>query len=173
MARFLAEGWAAGDSLLVVAKPTHLILIADYLRIKGCQIEPQGDDERRAFFIDATSVLRRLRRRGVFLPDAATQVITELLDQAARPGRELRVYGEIVELLAEEGNFDAACQLEDAWNDVLSFRPLRLLCGYSAAHFADPRQRQALRDVCRRHTRAETHSADTLGTWLMSANRTR
>ena len=90
-----------------------------------------------------------------------------MVKTAANPGG-LRIYGEIVELFAEEGNFEQACELEDYWNHLQEKHRFTLLCGYSAAHFADPRNRHHLREVCGRHSAVKSHSADSLGTWLTS-----
>jgi hypothetical protein len=164
-AKFLAEGWAAGDDLLVLAKPAHWDLIADYLERHGCPAR-DATSRTRLHFIDAVATLRRMRRRGVFVRDAALEIIGELVEQTTAPGRPLRAYGELVDLLAEEGSFDEACVVEDAWNATLAVRPARLLCGYSAAHFTDPRHATHLRNICGRHATVQTHSADALGSWL-------
>jgi hypothetical protein len=70
-----------------------------------------------------------------------------------------------VELFAEEGAFDQAAALEDYWTQLAAQHHFTLLCGYSAAHFADPGNARYLREICARHTKVRSHSADSLGTW--------
>jgi hypothetical protein len=62
------------------------------------------------------------------------------------------VYGEIVELLAAREDFAGAVALEELWNGLARRYPFTLLCGYSAAHFADPTRAGALEAICATHT---------------------
>jgi hypothetical protein len=166
-ARYVAEGCDAGDHSIVIAKAAHWELIADQLEKRGYPARAAAPAQLR--FIDAHSTLRRMRKRGIFVRTAARDVIQEILDEATAVGRPLRIYGEIVDILAEEGSFNEAVEVEHAWNTVLRGRNARLLCGYTAAHFVDPRQASWLRSICGHHAEVATHPADTLGTWLASS----
>jgi hypothetical protein len=77
------------------------------------------------------------------------------------------VYGEMVELLAEEGDMRGAQRLEQLWNELADRQPFSLLCGYSAAHFADARTATDLRAICCTHTRVQKNTSDMLGNWLV------
>jgi hypothetical protein len=85
--------------------------------------------------------------------------------------RPLAIYGEMVELLAEEGDIASALALEDMWNGLSEKCSFHLLCGYSAAHFAAPGQERALRRVCAAHSRVDATSADPLAAWLIRLTR--
>jgi len=163
VSHYLIEGRAAGQHLLVIARASHWQLIQAYLDRRGLAVD---DSSEYLTVIDARKVRARMMRRGVLDParmeDTLAGILTEL--SAARGG--LRVYGEIVELFAEEGNFEQACALEDYWNHLQTKYGFMLLCGYSAAHFADPRNTHHLREVCGRHTAVKSQPADSLGTWL-------
>jgi hypothetical protein len=167
VSRYLAEGWTRGDQLLVIARPRNWELIAGYLEGRGCPVRDTSAHER-IHVIDAVQLLRRIRRRGAFDRGRAQQLLTSIVADAAAPARPLCVYGELVELLAEEGNFETAGVVEDVWNDLRASFTFRLLCGYLAAHFADPRTATSLRRICDKHTAVQTHSADSLGSWLTS-----
>ena len=88
----------------------------------------------------------------------------------ASAGR-LRIFGAHGEILAEEGNFDGACRLEDLWEEVRRRYAFTALCGYSAAHFADVANAAALRSLCRYHTEVRCQSADILARWLLRHDR--
>ncbi|MDP8931195.1 MAG: MEDS domain-containing protein [Actinomycetota bacterium] len=45
-------------------------------------------------------------------------------------GRDVRIYGEMVALLWEEGNILAAMALEDLWNQFAGSRAFSLMCAY-------------------------------------------
>ena len=163
VSHYLIEGRAAGEHLLVIARASHWQLIRTYLERRGFAVE---DSSAILTVIDARKIRARLMRRGVLdrarMEETLGGIVTEL---SAVPGG-LRAYGEIVELFAEEGNFEQACALEDYWNHLHEKYGFTLLCGYSAAHFADPRNAHHLREVCGRHTAVKSQPADALGTWL-------
>jgi hypothetical protein len=165
VSRYLADGWHRGDDLLIIAKPRHWQLISEYLEQRGCPVR-HGMAGDRVQMIDATDACRRIHRRGLFDHALATTLMTTILRTARRPGRALCMYCEVVELLAEEGAFEAAAAVEDICNDMQATFSFRLLCGYLAAHFADGSTTSALRAICGKHTAVQTHSADALGSWL-------
>ena len=47
----------------------------------------------------------------------------------------IRVYGEMVDVLWQEGNTDGAIRLEILWNQLASAYDFALLCGYAVGHF--------------------------------------
>ena len=168
VSRFLLEGWERGDDLLLIVKPKHWQLIAEYLERRGWPAHTP-EAAARLHMYDAAATLRRTRKRGAFSPDAAREVFAAIAGGLSACAPRVRAYGELVELLAEEGDFEAACAVEDMWNDLLATHEVDMLCGYSAAHFADPRHANALRRICARHTHVQTQSADSLGTWLSNS----
>jgi len=88
--------------------------------------------------------------------------------RSVRDGREVYVYGELVDILAGRGDFDAAVRLEQFWNDALAAIPIRLMCGYTATHFAAERTEGYLRGVCECHSSTRMSAGDTLGRWLLT-----
>ena len=163
VSHFLIDGRAHGDHLLVIARASHWQLIRAYLERRGVNAD---DPSERLTVIDARKIRARLMRRGVLAPARMEETLDGLVAELASGPGGLRAYGEIVELFAEEGNFEQACALEDYWNYLQENYRFTLLCGYSAAHFADPKNSRYLRDVCVRHSMIKTQSADALGTWL-------
>ena len=81
-------------------------------------------------------------------------VVGGLIDQvvAQFPGRRIRAFGEMVDLLAERGNMAAAAALEDLWNRLARRRPFSLLCGYRVDVFDRGAQIAVLPEVCRAHS---------------------
>ena len=163
VSHFLIEGRGRGDRLLVFARASHWQLIRAYLERRGF---PVDDDTDALTVIDARKIRTRMMRRGLLDPGRMEETLGTLMAELASGPRGLRAYGEIVELFAEEGNFEQACALEDYWNHLQEKHRFTLLCGYSAAHFADPCNSQHLRDVVGRHSAIKSHSADSLGNWL-------
>ena len=163
VSHYLIEGRKAGQHLLVIARTSNWQLIRTYLGRRGFAVE---DESNHLTVIDARKIRARLMRRGALDPLRMEETLRGLVTELSASPGGLRVYGEIVELFAEEGNFEQACGLEDYWNHLQEKYGFTLLCGYSAAHFADPRNAQHLREVCGRHTAVKSQPSDALGTWL-------
>jgi hypothetical protein len=84
---------------------------------------------------------------------------------AESPGR-LHIYGEMVDVLAETGNYRGAHRLEELWNGLASRVPFDLFCGYTSGHFGDHRAALALRAICEAHSHVHADPSDELGTFL-------
>jgi hypothetical protein len=169
---FLNEGWDAGEHLLVIAKPRHWTRIADRLARRGCT-EAEALEQGRLTVLDVHAVLPgMLCGRDI---DAAAfratvgALVARLAHRSTRNG--LRIYGELVEVLAEEGNYESARELERLWNGLREQHEFTLLCGYSAAHFTGAAGAPALRAICEHHTRVQRNASDLLGSWLLNDER--
>jgi hypothetical protein len=169
VAAFLAEGVRQAERLLVVAKPRNWLAIADRLRAGG---HPLLDGAGTSLTVlDTDTALSQFMRHG--LPDSVLfhKTVGELVRKLAgdRPVG-LRIYGEMVEVLAEEGNFHAAQRLEELWNELAVRHSFVLLCSYSSAHFASRETREALLGICATHTQIHRTHADPLADWLLDGD---
>ena len=164
---FLNDGWTAGDHLLVVARPAHWTRAADRLERRGCPVA-QAIRDGRLTVLDAATTLARITRNGSVDRQLFVDQIGSLIGRlVAESSASVRIYGEMVELLAEEGDLRGAQQLEELWNDLSERQSFTLLCGYSAAHFTDSRAKPALHAICGAHSRVQTNTSDMLGNWLV------
>jgi hypothetical protein len=163
---FLAAGYAKGDNLLVVAKPRHWAAISARLESRGCSVHT-AIERGKLVVLDAAATLGQIERGG--FPDR--RLFDCVLGAAVRrlaSTASLRIYGEMVEVLAEKGDLGAALFLEELWNELATDHSFNLVCGYSSAHFAAPATEEALRRICRGHTRINKQSDDPLGAWLLA-----
>lgn len=167
---FLNEGWEHGESLLVIAKPQHWKSITKRLGKRGCPVA-DGTAQGRLIVLDARVTLLGFMREGQADPTLFDIAITSVVRRLGSGGGRLRIYGELGEILAEEGNFEGACRLEDLWNAVRQQYTFTLLCGYSAPHFADSHTAASLRAICAAHTRVQRNASDLLGSWLLDDQR--
>jgi hypothetical protein len=84
------------------------------------------------------------------------QVVGGLVDEASAryPGRTIRAFGEMVDILWRRGERRAAVALEALWNRLAERRSFALLCGYHLDIFELGVQREALPEVVAPHSHA-------------------
>jgi len=168
VAHFVREGLAACDTVLLVLAPAHWT--AAKAGLAGVDLDA-AEREGRLTVRDATLLLHGFMHRGVPEYERFDASVGAHVRQLIARGRPLRVYGEMVDVLAIEGDFDAARELETLWNQLAVRHPFTLFCGYSAISFGDPRTAHTLRALCNAHTRVRSEAEDVLGSFLLEAYR--
>lgn len=166
-AAFLLDEARPDTTLLIVAKPVHWRAIADELERRGYALEPRMLDGR-LHVLDSTQTLLRMLTEGA--PDSALfeSVIGTLVSDLAHasPGG-LRIFGDMVDVLADRGNLADACFLETCWNRLAQDVQFALFCGYTSMNLASPRTAHLRRAICHSHTRMASGALDPLGTYLV------
>src|ERR1041385_3053324 len=120
IARFVQEGIDAGEVALVIATEAHVRAIDHRLEGRG-----------RVLYVDADEALGKVMAHG--RPDRLLflDTIRDLVQQAAEHGNgAVRAFGEMVVLLCERGEAEAAVELEALWNEVARRNRVKLLCSY-------------------------------------------
>ena len=167
--RYVADGLAAGDTVVVVAQPQHWKPIAERIAALGHDVN-RAIQEERLTMLNAGAILKQFMVGAS--PDwmLYRQVVGSLMRRLSDKHRPLRIYGEMVDLLAADHNFSGAQRLEEFWNLLGVEIPFTLFCGYASSHFATHQSASALELVCRSHSEVRSDPADALGTWLLSTN---
>jgi signal transduction histidine kinase/ActR/RegA family two-component response regulator len=160
LADFIGTGLDAGDACIVVATKAHREELERQLQARGLDLEAALAS---GLFLslDAAETLSSFMVDGS--PDALrfAEAIGRIISRAAEGGRRVRIFGEMVELLRAEGNFDAAIRLEQLWNEQGKLYPFQLFCAYPLSGFAGESLAEPLGHVCAGHTRvfpAESYS---------------
>jgi hypothetical protein len=150
---FLIRGLKQGDALLVITTPERNAAFSSGLRESG--IDPDvAVLERKLLFADAEQTLRRFMRDGQ--PDwrrferTIEALIGEVRLHAEHGG--LRAYGEMVGLLWQRGEFQAAIRLEQFWNKLMGANALNLFCAYPIDLFGKDFQTETLHALLCEHT---------------------
>jgi len=152
VASHLAEGFAAGEPAIVVASARHRRLFAEELERLGWN--PAALDETGLLTaVDAEGTLAGLLENAGPSRHRFHALIGGLLTRAgtAYPGRTVRVYGEMVDLLARRGRHEAALALEELWDELARRRRFSLLCAYGLDVFDPAAQKGIVAAVCRAH----------------------
>ena len=153
VARFLAEGIQLGEPGVLIATAAHTsVILREMAAIGVNHLELRRTGELRLF--DARKMLSAFMVNG--LPDPLLfrsnvgDVIERLCER--RNPCPIRAYGEMVDLLWQEGNTDGAIRLEILWNQLASTYDFALLCGYAVGHFYKETRNSRMQEVCDQHS---------------------
>jgi PAS domain S-box-containing protein len=152
VASFLADGIAAGDTLVLIATEAHGRAFLQRLESMSFGVE-QLRQSGQLMLLDADERLAAFMRDGE--PDAGlfereVGSLIARLTAALSGSARLRAYGEMVDVLWKAGERKAALRLEELWNDLQSRHSFTLLCAYAMASFY--KEPAALQRVCSSHT---------------------
>jgi hypothetical protein len=167
VAAYLAGGFRVGDPGLLIVTPHRWKVFARELE-RG-EWDPAAV-ERLGLLVRANAEEVLDSFMGDELPSAERfeQVVGGLVDEMSErfPGRTIRAFGEMVDVLWQRGQERAAIVLEELWNDLARTRQFALLCGYQLDIFELDVQREALPEVVRMHSHTHTVGEPS---WLAAA----
>lgn len=153
VAQFLADGLSSGQPGLVIATPSHGDSIVRELTSRGLDVDllrKTGELQ----FLDARKMLGAFMVEG--MPDAMLfrTTVGDMIEKlcAGRTPCPIRAYGEMVDLLWQEGNSEGAIKLEILWNQLAATYDFALLCGYAFGHFYKETRDPRYQDVIAQHT---------------------
>ena len=153
VATFLADGLNSGQPVLVVAGSEHAAGITRALEACGVDVadaKKTGELQ----ILDARKVLGSFmigpRPDPLLFRSNVGDVIERMC--AGRAPCPIRVYGEMVDLLWQDGNPDGAIRLEILWNQLASAYDFELLCGYAMGHFYKETRDARYDAVCEQHS---------------------
>jgi hypothetical protein len=135
---YVTDGWANGQRTILFAK--HERAKALRLRLSTWDLQDQIEIH------DATWALQQFVRDGQPQKDLFVQLVQDTLARH-EPGT-VRLYGEMVAVLWQNGEVTAALELEELWNAFLAENHVPLLCAYPEHDLASPIDHGA---VCRAH----------------------
>lgn len=168
VAAFLRAGLEHGELALLIATPEHSRAVRDALWRCNLDLEALQRSDL-LLCLDAPSVLAALKSSGGLCGSSTNDLLNELISRAARlsPSGRVRVFGELINLLALAGDYEAALQLEAHWNRLLATDPFRLYCACSTAGFLHESSAPAVAALCRLHDRLVPFvSSPATSSWL-------
>jgi DcmR-like sensory protein len=153
MAEYLARGLDRGEPAVVVATHGHWSACAAALARRGWDAARLERSDL-LFLTDARATLAALIVDGAPDRNRFADVVGGLVSAAEErfPGRPIRAFGDMVDVLCARGNRRAAVALEALWNDLLRLHSCSLLCAYGLDVFDRAAQAMVLPDICVAHT---------------------
>jgi hypothetical protein len=153
VAAFLKNGISVGEPGVVIATPRHTTSILRELKAFGLDThELRRTGELQLF--DARKMLSSFMVNGLPDPLMFRSNVGDVIERlcANRLPCPIRAYGEMVDLLWQEGNETGAIRLEILWNQLASTYDFALLCGYAVGNFYKETRDSRLDEVCKQHT---------------------
>jgi excisionase family DNA binding protein len=161
VAAFVGAGLRAGDGSVVVGTPAHREGVDERLHADGLDVAAARASGQYVA-LDAAETLATFMVDGAPDPERFAAVIGGIVTRAAAGGRHVRIFGEMVALLAAEGNHAATVRLEALWNELQATRAFALFCAYPMEHLSGESHADLLGHVCGAHGRvipAESYAA--------------
>lgn len=153
VARFFAEGLTLGQPAMIVAAPRHAETVMREMSNSGLDVAAlRAAGELHVF--DARKTLLSFMIGDVPDPVLFRKNLGELIEQvcAGRKPCPIRVYGEMVDLLWQDGNVDGAIKLETLWNQLAITYDFALLCGYAVGSVYRETRHPRYDEVCAQHS---------------------
>ncbi len=150
---YLQTGLEQGEGEIVVATAPHWRAFLQHLKThRGEVTEAQARGQ--LIVLDAEDVLARIMPHRVLEEATFTQMIGGAIEEMRGPGRfrQIRIYGELVNLLWEQRQIATAIRLEELWNGLAASQPFSLLCAYRMDNFSTDVHGPPLQGLCRTHS---------------------
>jgi hypothetical protein len=125
LSTFVEVGLARKESVVLIVTPECWKRLLRQLGKKA--------DREKLIRFDAQTVIDRILVDGSPDPGRFEELVGKILKSTG--GRPFRAFGEAVNLLTRDGNFEAALLLEGFWNGLLRRRSFRLFCAYDVRVF--------------------------------------
>jgi hypothetical protein len=153
VALYLLGGLAKGEPALVIATPAHTKLFRARLAADGARTDELERDGLLRF-LDAETTLARILVGNAPDPHAFRRSIGALIEEVLdRTGaKTLRSFGEMVDLLWQRGNRDAALRLEKLWTGLSRELPFSLFCAYRIDDMDPQAYDGPLQEICQAHS---------------------
>lgn len=142
----------AGVGVVVIATPAHRLALLQALAGGGEDTEA-AQSSARLVMADAARTLERCTIGGHPDPASVQAVVDGFVSRAGAGGtRPVRVMAEMGTLLWEAGRLEAAIELEQLGNELVTEGSFSALCAYPALAVAGAERAHALARLCRLHT---------------------
>ena len=151
VAAYVVAGFQRGEAAIVITRPAHSVLLEKGLRSAGFSIETLLADGQLTLF-DAAETLTGFMKDGMPVWSDFRNLLGGIIAELRLRYPGVRAYGEMVDILWQEGQRDAAIKLEQFWNELIAMQTFSLFCSYRMDNTAPASYSGPLQRVCRVHS---------------------
>ena len=142
VAGYIRSGLDGGEAAVIIATPEHRAAFMARRLVAG----------RSLVVLDAERTLARFMAQGMPQWQPFHQVIGGLIARLRLRYPAVRAYGEMVDVLWQRGERDAALRLEEYWNELGRLQTFSLFCAYRMDPLSAETYGGALQCICRTHS---------------------
>ena len=150
VAEYIGTGLQEGEGAIVVARPNHAQAFKAALRKSGIDVEA-ALKRGQLVMLDAQETLARFTRDGAPQWTPFREVVGGVIAETRLHFPVVRAYGEMVDILWQRGERDAAIRLEEFWNELAKLQTFSLFCAYYLDNL-DARSYAGLECICKVHS---------------------
>jgi len=151
VAEFAIAGLTRKEAVLLISAAPNTEKILHALRKRGTEVDP-NDQSGPIVMLNARELLAQVMPGGRPSKALFYEVVGALVDRMRPPAGRLRAYGEMVNLLMQEGKEESALEIEQWWNEFLDEKDLLLLCGYQLDTLSPGGTTGPFRLICGEHS---------------------
>ncbi|MBY0517208.1 MAG: MEDS domain-containing protein [Bacteriovoracaceae bacterium] len=155
VANYLSEGLMRHEAIVVAARLQHWESIRNHLINLGHPVDQLVAKNQIAFF-DANEILKQILIGSCISYEGFNKTIRPAVMAIGKNFFNVRIYGEIVDILMDQHNFEAARDLEKLWHNLRKENKFHLLCGYQMDNFVRPEFEEAFAHVCVCHSKVHS-----------------
>src|SRR3954469_21526995 len=126
---YLAAALNRGEAAIVIATPEHRTLFEEALLARGVDVARATRDAQLRM-LDAHETLARFMSAGAPEWHAFHAFVGGAIAELRLQYPAVRAYGEMVDILWQRGERDAAIRLEGYWNELARLQTFSLFCAY-------------------------------------------
>jgi hypothetical protein len=145
VAEYVGTGLGRGEAVVVIATPEMRNALSS--RLNGNHAQREGN----LSLLDAERTLERFMADGMPQWQKFHAVIGGLIAELRLRYPAVRAYGEMVDVLWQRGERDAAIRLEEFWNELGALQTFSLFCAYRIDPLDGSQYGGALESICRVH----------------------
>lgn len=154
LGRYIGDGLEAGEPVVVLTDSRRRErLLSELHRL---DTEPDiGKEDGRLVLLDSESILKKLDHAGRIDAERFHAIVGRTMREVVSRSRSrrVRVYGDLVGFLWQQGRYASAVELERNWNALQAQIPFDLFCGYPIDLFGDDFHPSRIDPLICQHTR--------------------
>jgi anti-sigma regulatory factor (Ser/Thr protein kinase) len=152
---FLSDAFTNRGTAIVVTTPEHRIALEELLAARGFDVKAlQRCGNYRS--LDARETLTGFMVGDQPDPERFEASVGTIVADAEAAGGPVRLFGEMVALLWDDGLVGGAIELESLWNDLAERHSFALFCAYAMSSLEASGDLAAAKRMCDRHSSVVT-----------------
>lgn len=156
LAEYFRPSLESGNAVVVIATESHLGMLESRLMELGVDL-PLAKSDGRYLPLEVVATLPHFMEDGIIDVGAFIDLVGAAIENASansyEPELPVSIFGELVAVLAADGDVESAVVIEEFWNDPAATRSFTLLCAYPLAVFAQEHDAESFVAICDLHQR--------------------